>query len=140
MYSSFSSRPSLIMAEGVEATAHLFQGWVPKDHEVRLTVAGDRLLAATVHADSDTGVIDWRSDYRKLRYETTTVPQNVADGVHALLARLGLRFGALDFVVQPDGEWVFLEVNPAGQWDWIQHETGLPIVEAIVDELLEGPP
>ncbi len=50
--------------------------------------------------------------------------------------RLGLRFGALDFLVTPDGEWYFLEINPNGQWAWIEQETGLPISDAIADALL----
>jgi glutathione synthase/RimK-type ligase-like ATP-grasp enzyme len=59
--------------------------------------------------------------------------------VRALLDRLGLRFGALDFVVTPDGEWWFLECNPNGQWAWIEDETGLPIASALADAL-EGNP
>jgi D-alanine-D-alanine ligase-like ATP-grasp enzyme len=52
------------------------------------------------------------------------------------LAALGrLRFAALDFIVTPDGEYVFLEANPNGQWAWIEHETGLPIAAAIADAL-----
>lgn len=50
--------------------------------------------------------------------------------------RLGLRFGALDFLVTPSGEWYFLEVNPNGQWAWIEQETGLPISSAIADALI----
>ncbi|MCX4451449.1 hypothetical protein [Streptomyces sp. NBC_01789] len=52
-----------------------------------------------------------------------------------LMRRLGLRYGAADSVVGPGGGWTFLEVNPCGQWDWIQGATGLPIAEAIADDL-----
>jgi D-alanine-D-alanine ligase-like ATP-grasp enzyme len=48
---------------------------------------------------------------------------------------LDLRFGALDFLVTPEGEWVFLEINPNGQWAWIEENTGLPITSAIADIL-----
>ncbi|WP_326637709.1 ATP-grasp ribosomal peptide maturase [Streptosporangium sp. NBC_01755] len=120
---------------GIETTAHLFQAWVPKSHEVRLTVVGERLLAAEIHAGSTTAHEDWRADYGSLRYEVTEVPAEVRTGVLALMNLLGLRFGALDFIVDPYGQYWFLEVNPCGQWDWIQHATGLPISEAIADEL-----
>src|SRR6266851_4864116 len=43
--------------------------------------------------------------------------------------------GALDFLVTPEGKWVFLEINPNGQWAWIEEETGLPIAAAIADAL-----
>ncbi|MFD9074960.1 RimK domain-containing protein, partial [Streptomyces lasiicapitis] len=120
---------------GLDTTAHLFQAWIDKAYEVRLTVAGDRLLAAEVHAGSDAAHVDWRSDYKSLTYRATEAPGHVANAVRRLMARLGLRFAALDFVVSPVGEWTFLEANPCGQWDWIQHATGLPIAEAIADEL-----
>lgn len=125
----------LVDLEGVSSTAHLFQEWVQKDHEVRLTVIGDRMFAAAIHAGSDASHEDWRSDYGSLTYSVTTVPDDVADGMRRLMARLKLVYGAADFVVGPHGEWTFLEVNPCGQWDWIQAETGLPIAQALADEL-----
>lgn len=120
---------------GLDATAQLFQAWVDKAYEVRLTVVGERLLAAEIHAGSDAAHTDWRSDYGSLAYRTTTTPADVADGVRRYMKDLDLRFAAMDFIVTPDGEWVFLEANPCGQWDWIQHRTGLPIAQAIADEL-----
>ncbi|MFD5786734.1 ATP-grasp ribosomal peptide maturase [Streptomyces sp. NPDC127037] len=120
---------------GIEATAHLFQAWVDKAYEVRLTMVGGRALAAAIHAGSEAAYKDWRSDYGALTYEATTVPEVVFAGMLRLMERLQLRYGAADFVVGPDGKWTFLEVNPCGQWDWIQAHTGLPIVEAIADDL-----
>ncbi len=55
--------------------------------------------------------------------------------VRRLMQQLRLRFGALDFVVGPDGAWTFLEINPNGQWAWLQDATGLPIAAAIADAL-----
>ena len=51
---------------------------------------------------------------------------------------LSLTYGALDFIVTPDGEHVFLEINPSGQWGWIEEATGLAITNTIVDLLVEG--
>ncbi|MFF6953847.1 ATP-grasp ribosomal peptide maturase [Streptomyces iakyrus] len=120
---------------GIETTPHLFQGWVSKEHEVRLTVVGGRMFAAAIHAGSEAAHEDWRSDYGSLTYASTEVPDQVAAGMRSLMERLQLRYGAADFIVGPDGQWTFLEVNPCGQWDWIQGETGLPIAEAIADDL-----
>lgn len=123
---------------GVETTAHLVQAWVEKCYEVRLTVVGERQFAAEIHAGSESGYADWRSDYGALRYEPTQVPVAEAAAVNRLMNALDLRYGAVDFIVGPDGEWTFLEVNPCGQWDWIQGATGQPIAEAIADELQGG--
>ncbi|MFE6335230.1 ATP-grasp ribosomal peptide maturase [Streptomyces sp. NPDC057798] len=120
---------------GIDTTAHLFQAWAAKEYEVRLTIIGERMLAAAIHAGSVAAYEDWRSDYSSLTYTTTEIPEPVASAVRRLMERLSLRYGAADFVVDPDGQWTFLEVNPCGQWDWIQGATGLPIVETIADEL-----
>ncbi|WP_327229702.1 ATP-grasp ribosomal peptide maturase [Streptomyces murinus] len=125
----------LLDLRGISTTAHLFQAWVDKAYEVRLTVVGKQLFAAAIHAESDAAHEDWRSDYGSLTYTTTAVPKAVATGMLVLMERLQLRYGAADFVVGPDGRWTFLEVNPCGQWDWIAGATSLPIVEAIADEL-----
>lgn len=52
-----------------------------------------------------------------------------------LMSTPGLRFGALDFLLTPEVAWVFLEVNPNGQWAFIEQATGLPIAAAIADAL-----
>lgn len=115
---------------------HLFQQWVPKAFDVRLTVVGNRCFAVAVHAGSSEAKIDWRSRYDDLRYEVCETPDEVRRGVLAYLRVFGLTFGAFDFSVTPEGGWWFLECNPAGQWGWLAEETGLPIAEAIADELL----
>ncbi|SDG56774.1 hypothetical protein SAMN05421505_105193 [Sinosporangium album] len=135
VYTHRVTEDDLADLRGIETTAHMFQAWVDKLYEVRLTVVGERLLAAKVHTGSDNAHIDWRSDYRSLSYEATETPADVTNAVKRLMNVLGLRFAALDFIVSSDRHWTFLEENPCGQWDWIQHHTGLPIAESIADEL-----
>jgi len=122
----------------VALTAHLFQEWIPKQHEVRLTVVGTRMFAAEIHTNSDIGRIDWRGDYDSLQYKPCSAPEPVRQGVLGWLRHFGLNFGAFDFAVTPTGEWVMFECNPSGQWSWIQGKTGLPIAEAIADLLVGG--
>jgi glutathione synthase/RimK-type ligase-like ATP-grasp enzyme len=52
--------------------------------------------------------------------------------------RLGLCYGAIDMVLTPDGRYVFLEINPNGQYLWIEEAAGLPISDAICDLLMSG--
>ncbi len=116
-------------------TAHLFQEWVDHSHAVRVTVVDGRFFASAIHAGSAAAHVDWRSDYRSLRYEATEVPAPARHGITVLMNDLGLRFGALDFLVNHAGDWIFLEINPNGQWAWIEDQTGLPIAAAIADAL-----
>lgn len=125
------------ITDAVSASAHLFQSWVPKAFEVRLTIVDDALFAVRIDADSVAGYTDWRSDYDGLRYSVVDVPDSVRTRVLGLLDLLMLRFAALDFVVTPDAKWTFLECNPNGQWAWLQDETGLPIA-AIAEALTRG--
>jgi len=130
-------KPDDLPHPDIATTAHLFQEWVPKAHEVRLTAIGKRIFAAEIHTDSDTGHVDWRSDYDSHTYKVCEPPPDVAAAVLRMLDLLGLPYGAIDFVVTPEGEWRFLEVNPSGQYGFIEQATGLPITAAICD-YLEG--
>ncbi|MET7279035.1 ATP-grasp ribosomal peptide maturase [Kribbella sp. NPDC005582] len=121
--------------EAVAGTAHLIQERVPKAFEVRLTVIGDRMFPVAIHAGSEAGKLDWRTDYASLTYERLEVPVDVEKGVRLLMDELGLFYGALDFAVTPDGRWVFFEVNPNGQWHWLAVKAGIPMVEAMADAL-----
>lgn len=47
------------------------------------------------------------------------------------MATLGLVFGTIDLKITHDGEYVFLEVNPQGQFLYVENLTGLPITLAL---------
>ncbi len=123
---------------GIGQTAHLFQQLItPKSHDVRVTVVGDQLFAVAIHAGSEAAALDWRVDYGALTYEICTVPEAVRSGVRAVMKHLGLTFAALDFVVGQDGTWWAVDVNPSGQWAWLELHVGVPISAALADLLKE---
>lgn len=119
-------------------TTHLIQEWVPKAYEVRVTMVGRRPYATTIRTDSDAGHVDWRSDYGSLTYEPVDPPAHITASMTRYLDVLGLHYGAFDFVVTPDGDWIMLECNPAGQWLWLEESAGLPIAAGLADLLTEG--
>jgi len=123
----------------VAATATLLQRYVDKAFDVRLTVVGERMFPVAIHAGSVPARLDWRTDYGSLTYNADiAVPPEVAFGVRSLMRGLGLFFGALDFAVQPDGSWWFLEINANGNWHWLVKNAGVPLVDAMADALQEG--
>jgi hypothetical protein len=81
-----------------------------------------------------------RVDYRRAQdlnsYQATTLPTDDADRLRRYLRRCGLDYGAFDLIVTPNGQLVFLELNPVGQWLWLQHRTALDISGAIADLLI----
>ncbi|HEX3778717.1 MAG TPA: ATP-grasp ribosomal peptide maturase [Pseudonocardiaceae bacterium] len=140
-------RPSIIyttevadtdMADSrVALTAHQFQQRIPKVRDVRATVVGKQVFVANILTDDETasGLLDWRSDYPSLRYEQTTLPPEVEASLLTLVEHLGLSFAAADFVVTAEDQHYFVDLNPSGQWGWIQAATDLPIAAAIAAEL-----
>jgi glutathione synthase/RimK-type ligase-like ATP-grasp enzyme len=66
------------------------------------------------------------------------LPDEVESKVHELMNTFGLIYGALDFIVTPEGRFVFLEINPAGQYMWVESRTGLPITNALADLLSDA--
>lgn len=119
-------------------TAHLIQEWVPKQYDARVTIVGQQAFAVAIHAGSERSHVDWRSDYEALKYRRIDPPNEVAAAATRFLRRLDLTFGAFDFVITPNNEWVMLECNPAGQWLWLQDEVGVEIAAGIADLLVSG--
>jgi hypothetical protein len=115
----------------------ILQSEILKDCDLRVTVVGDRLFSVAirsqVHAET---VVDWRRGVRPdLVHDVVDLPADVARACFTLTRSLGLDFGAIDLVRDPNGRHWFLEINPNGQWAWIENRTGLPIAAAVVDAL-----
>lgn len=121
---------------GWERAMHLTQERIQTRRHVRLTVVDGIMYAAQIESPH----LDWRRDLNSCQYRVATTPVEVARRVRRLLAVLRLRYAALDFAVDPAGRWWFLEVNPNGQFLWIEHETGLPITAAVAMALRLTPP
>jgi len=123
---------------GFDVTCHQVQEWVPKRLEARVVVMGQEVFTVGIHAASPAAHVDWRSDHRSVSYDVLDPPADILTGVRRFMALMGLVYGALDFVIGPDGTWTFLEVNPGGQFGWLQMHTHLPMTEALAGLLAEG--
>ncbi|MER7419708.1 MvdC/MvdD family ATP grasp protein [Micromonospora peucetia] len=127
---------------GVRHCPFIAQARVPKKVELRVTVVGDRVFTAAIDSQrSNHARYDWRrQDDRNTPMSRYDLPEDVAARCVALTRALGLRYGALDLIVTPDGRYVYIEINPSGQYLWVEEETGLPITAAVVDLLTEAAP
>jgi glutathione synthase/RimK-type ligase-like ATP-grasp enzyme len=124
---------------GLRFCPMVFQEHLPKALELRVTVVGRKVMAASIDSQrSALTQVDWRRDGVGLLedWRPYTLPESVERGLLALLSSLGLNYGAADFVVTPDGRHVFLEVNAVGEFFWLERAPGLPIAESIADILL----
>ena len=124
--------------EGLDLCPMTFQERIDKALELRVTVVGRRLFAASIDSQSSPRARhDWRRDGAAMaaHWRPYDLPADVAARTLALMDRLALTYGACDFIVTPDGRHVFLEVNPAGEFMWLVPHAGLPIDEALADVL-----
>ena len=138
-YTSLLSEDDLISDEVLRQTPGIFQELVPKAHELRVTVMGRHILTARVNSqETKKGRLDWRQSYDELQFRPDSLPSFVEDQCRELLSALGLVFGCFDFIVTPEGEHVFLEVNEMGQFLFVERHCGLPLLDAFSEFLLQG--
>lgn len=138
-YTSRVSERQLVADELLRATPGIFQAIVPKAYELRVTCMGRRAFAAKVLSqETIAGKLDWRKAYAELKMEPCELSPSLAERSWRLMEELGLVFGCFDFVVTPDGEEIFLEVNEMGQFLFLEHWTGMPLLDAFCSFLEAG--
>jgi glutathione synthase/RimK-type ligase-like ATP-grasp enzyme len=126
-------REDLDALDGLRHCPMIFQQYVPKAMELRIAWADGRAFVGAL--DGARCGVDWRYE-STASWQPYALPGPVYDRLTTLMTRLELRQGAIDMIVTPAGDHVFLEVNPTGEWGMLQRELGLPIGEALADALL----
>ena len=117
----------------ISLTPIYLQEYVEKDFEVRLTIVNDAFFPVKILSDNN---IDWRTHGAQNIYSLISLPEEIKIQCKNMLKDFGLIFGAFDFIVNLSGDWIFLEVNPNGQWQWLENELCLNISEEIVNYLI----
>lgn len=121
--------------ENFDLTPCIYQARIEKDIELRITVVGENVFSAGVNSQSDEEtLLDWRKKH--LQFFITEIPEEIKSKCVQIVKKLNLQFGAIDIIKDKNGNYIFLEINPNGQWAWIETETGLPISDAIIKTLL----
>lgn len=120
------------LAHRVCVTPCLFQEYIAKEYEIRVTVLGNQVFSTALYSQEfDETRHDWRRNPVQVRHVATKLPADVEQKCLALVQELKLTFGAIDLIFSMDGKFVFLEINPNGQWLWIEDMTGHPISHSI---------
>jgi glutathione synthase/RimK-type ligase-like ATP-grasp enzyme len=128
---------------GLSLCPATFQELLPKSLEIRATVVGQRVMSAAVDSQvSARATHDWRRDgVRMLQdWRPYQLPFEVEQKILRLMDHFSLNYGAIDVILTPDGKHVFLELNPCGEFFWLERSPGLPISDAIADVLLDNAP
>lgn len=140
LYTSRVKEEDLLDAEGRVPTPGIFQPYVDKLLELRVVIVGRRLFACAIHSQASSRTkTDWRRyDFDNVRHKPYELPAEVGARLLRVMDRLGLVFGSVDMIVTREGQYVFLEVNPNGQFDWIAQMAGFPLYENLASMLRAG--
>ena len=118
----------------------IFQEYISAVADVRVTIVGRQVFAMLIHSRGTSYEVDFRISLREAKTSATTLPRAVEDTLLQLMDDLGLAYGAIDLRLTDDGEYVFLEINPAGEFLFCEAGAGLPITEAVAEWLAHPVP
>lgn len=119
------------------------QSYVPAEYDITVVyVRGALFTFALSRSDFPHDVVDWRRA-RVLQpsqnWRPHELPELVAAGVRCFMSDMSLHYGRLDFLLT-GGTYYFLEVNPNGEWGWLDPHGATGILAALVNELSPATP
>jgi glutathione synthase/RimK-type ligase-like ATP-grasp enzyme len=129
--------------EGLRFCPMCFQENIPKALELRTTIVGQHVFTGAIDSQSlPKASYDWRRQALTLidAWQPYDLPQEIIAKLLKLMAYFQLNYGAFDIILTPDGRYVFLEINPVGEFYWLEKHVGLPISQAIASLLTKNPP
>lgn len=138
MYTNLVTEENLKNAHLIRRNPSLFQTYIDKEYELRVTALEDMAIGIAIHSqESKVSKLDWRRyDFDDVKYEKVDLPDDVEDFCIRLINHYGLSFGQIDIIVTPEGDYVFLELNPNGQWLWLEKQSGYNLTKHIAENLL----
>lgn len=115
----------------------VFQELVNKVCDIRVTVVAEEVFGAEILSQGhQSSRIDWRAtEDPQLPHRIHKLDEETTRRCRRLVRNLGLVFGAIDLALQTDGTYAFFEINPNGEWLWLEDQLGFPISERIAQWL-----
>lgn len=131
-------RDELALIDDVRHAPVIFQKYVPAQYDLRVTVMGDTVFPVAIHSQQTDYPVDSRIDFANARVEPVDLPPSLTDQLIRFTRRLGLVYGAIDLRLTPDGDYVLLEINPAGQFRYLEVLTGLQMTATLARLLVDN--
>ena len=140
IYTKLIREQDLALLDTIRLAPGFFQEYIPKRVELRVTIIGNDIFTAELHSQVHE---ETRYDWRHYEVEVPTyehqLPVEIAEKCLALTKAYGLHFSTSDMILTPDGRYVFLEMNPNGQFLWVQEcVPTLKMREAMAACLIRG--
>jgi len=133
IFTSILKSKDLEDLDGLAVAPVTFQEFIDKVSDIRVTVvAGEVFAAEILSQERESSRVDWRAtDDPHLVHRIHKLPDEIAGLCSKLVISLGLSFGAIDLALKSDGSYIFLEINPNGEWVWLEDQLGFPISDRI---------
>lgn len=124
------------LQDTIDSTPGIFQELIVANYELRVTVVDKEIFAVRIDTVGNEKSTDWRESIFDNKYTEVKLSKELEGTLIKYHNKLGLVFAAYDFIVDIHGDTYFLEVNPAGQWMWIEEQLQLPISKSVALTLI----
>ena len=105
------------------------------EEEVTVVYIDGKTYAASASRDSFDGEDSRKSIFKNpTSWPRCSLSPNDERAIKGFMAETGYRFGRFDFI-RKDGELWFLELNPNGQWAWLDEENEHGLVSMVADAI-----
>jgi glutathione synthase/RimK-type ligase-like ATP-grasp enzyme len=139
IFTSLLPADAISKFDRVQDAPVLLQRHIRKHADIRVTVVRDSIFTVAIDSQRNPeSVVDWRQVGSALPHAITELPDEIGGRLISLTKSYGLSFACIDLILSDEDEHVFLELNPIGEWGWVERVTGLKITDSIVTALLTG--
>ena len=138
IYTNILSNSDYNLEIEISSNLSLYQQYIEKKYEIRVIVVGQRIFACEIHSQENSHTkVDWRRyNLDETPHYKHNLPDDIKNKLLRIIKRYNLLYGAFDLIVTPEDEYVYLELNPDGIYDWVEVMTGTEISKAIAEELI----
>ncbi len=105
--------------DNIQTSPLCVQEYITPKIDWRVTIIENKIYSIKILKNGEPIQEDWRLiPKEQLEYKTSQLPKEVEQSCFLLMEKLNLKFGAID-ILESDGRFIFLEINPTGEWGWI---------------------
>lgn len=116
-------------------TPVFLQEKIENKSDIRVVIINENIFSVRIDKNDKTEV-DWRKPEILKTYSNINLPKKLSNLLIELNKSFGLIYSAIDLIEKPNGEFIFLETNPVGEWVWLESELDLNISETLIKEML----
>ncbi len=98
--------------------------------DCRVTYIQGKLFPVKILQNGEGLYGDWRLRKDELEYVPFQLPTNISVAICKLMQKLEIQFGGIDLAIVGE-KYFFIEVNPTGEWGWLEIKTGMQISQTI---------